>query len=196
MENFDPSLLRLQDSTYAGHYERAGWDDIIDQLNNTVEPLQVFKDTPAYEEQWDSNPLYQQMYSSWLENNFNPNSIKWRSYYPKIHFDGSIVDDLAYHLGLNIIHSCWISRIDPGFFAPWHCDPFVDDIHDPEKGELKRYAVFITPSELGHIFILGRDHLYNFPVGTIIKWNDPNVFHTGINGSMKVKYMINILGYQ
>jgi hypothetical protein len=196
MEKFDPSLLRLQDSSYAGHFERTGWDDIFEQMNNTTEPLTVFKNTPGFEHQWASDPLYEETYSLWMKNNFNIDSIKWRSYYPKVHFDGSLVDDIASHLGLNSIHSFWISRLDSGFFAPLHCDPFVANIHDPEKGELKRYAVFITPSELGHIFILGRDHLYNLPVGTIIKWNNPvNELHIGINGSMKVKYMINVLGY-
>jgi len=195
MNKFDPSILRLQDSSYIGQYEKTDWSDIIEQIEITTKPLTVYQDTPAYEDQWASNPLYQEMYSSWVDNSFNPNSIKWRSYYPGVHFDESVVTDMASRLSLNIVHSCWISRIDPGFFAPLHCDPFVDDIHDAEKGELKRYALFITPSELGHIFIIGQDHLYNFPVGTIIKWNNPNDLHIGINGSMKTKYMVNILGY-
>jgi hypothetical protein len=195
MNKFDPSILRLQDSSYVGQYEKTDWSDIIEQLDTTTKPLTVHQNTPAYEDQWDSNPLYQQMYSSWVENSFNPDSIKWRSFYPGVHFDKLVVDAMASHLELDTVHSCWISRIDPGFFAPLHCDPFVDDIHDTEKGELKRYAIFITPSELGHIFIIGQDHLYNFPVGTIIKWNNPNELHIGINGSMKTKYMVNILGY-
>lgn len=195
LENFDPATITLHDCTYIGRYEGTDWNSIIDQMNNTETPLTVHRNTPAFEHQWNSDPLYEKMYEMWKENNFNMNSVKWRSYYPGVHFDGSVVEKIADFTGIKNIHSFWISRVDPGFFAPIHCDPFIDEIHDDEKGELKRYAIFITPSEAGHIFVLGRDYLYNFPVGTVIKWNHPNMLHIGINGSLKVKYMINVLGY-
>jgi len=195
MENFDPTALTLHDCSYVGRYIGIDWNSIIDQMNTTTEPLTTFKNTPAYKHQWTSDPLYEQMHEMWEENNFNMDSVKWRSYYPAVHFDGSIVEDIAAYTGITNIHSFWISRVDPGFFAPIHCDPFIDEIHDAEKGELKRYAIFITPSEAGHLFVLGRDYLYNLPVGTVIKWNNPNDLHIGINGSLKIKYMINFLGY-
>lgn len=185
--------LKLQDSEYVGCYLRTDWNNIIDQLNNSAEHL--FNNTPAEPLDWATNPIYENMYSTWIQNNFNPNSIKWSRYTPGYHFDSSLVDDIASYLKLTSIGAFWISRIDPGFFAPIHCDPFIKDKTDLEKGEAKRYLITMAPADAGQIFILGQDHLYNLPVGTVIKWNDPNELHIGINGSMQSKYLINVIGY-
>jgi hypothetical protein len=188
-------ILKLQDGEFIGYYLNINWDDVIDQCNKSAVPLPTFKNTPAEQTQWEDDPTYNEMFSMWTENNFNPDSIKWRSYRCNMHFDESVADSVASYLGLTTVHSCWISRVDPGFFAPLHCDPLIAKKTDPDKGEVKRYLITISPAEAGQIFILGKDHLYNLPVGTVIKWRDPGELHIGINGSMKSKYQFHILGY-
>ncbi len=144
---------------------------------------------------WNLNTHgYSEIYQLWQKANFNPNSIKWINYYPEIHYDKSIETELCNSLGI-VAHRSWISRIDPGYYAPWHWD--VDDNEQLylSKGQIVRYSCFIEEPSMGHVFILGDKYLYNIPQGTIVKWDNYKEWHCGMNGGLVPKYMLHILGY-
>jgi hypothetical protein len=188
---FDKRLLSLKSSAYLGYYYRFNLSEIVASLSTqigvdiTTDPLQWNMDTSGYAE----------IYKLWKEANFNPASIKWTNYYPNTHYSQDLVDDVAKYLRLTGVHRSWVSRIDPGFYAPWHWD--VDDNESTYllKGPIKRYSIMLGKPTVGHVFILGEDHLYNVPEGSIFKWNDYKSWHAGINAGMKPKFMFHIIGY-
>ena len=188
---FDKRLLSLNSAAYLGYYYRRDLTKIIKSLTDkegvsvTTDPSRWNMETSGYAE----------IYQMWKEANFNPASIKWTNYYPGQHYEQDLVDDVALYLRLNGVHRSWISRVDPGYFAPWHWD--VDD-HEQEyldKGPIKRYSIMLNDPTVGHVFILGSDYLYNSPAGSIFKWNNYKEWHAGINAGMKPKFMLHILGY-
>jgi hypothetical protein len=134
------------------------WNSVIKNLKNgnvvTVDP-----------ERWNmSNPEYAEMLSLWQSKNFNIDSVRWVNYY---NFD-DIQFQLGEELGVTPLRS-WISCVEPGYMTGYHYD-----IDDNEKeylklGELKRYSVFVSDPDVGHLFILGKDYYFNKPQGSIIK---------------------------
>lgn len=145
---------------------------------------------------WDlATEGYSEIYKLWQEAQFNTSAIKWTNYYPGKHFSQSVMDLISTHLKIIPIRA-WVSRIDPGYFAPWHWD--VDDNEQEylAKGEIHRFSIFIEPPTFGHIFVVGNDYLINEPLGSVIKWINYREWHSGINAGMTPKFMLHILGHQ
>jgi hypothetical protein len=164
------------------------WNLVINNLSGgsdvTVDPTRWNLDNPGYVE----------IYDIWKNANFNFNSIKWTNYYPGVHFSNDIVNEQLKNLNLKKAHKSWISKIDPGYMAPWHWD--VDDFEDEylKDGPITRHTVIIENMSHGHILIVGDDHYFNRPKDTIIKWNNYKEWHSGINAGMTPSYMFHILG--
>lgn len=188
---YDKRLLTLVHGVYLHNFRRVDWDSLLESLKDK-EGSTVSTD-PA---RWNSeNTQYSVIEKMWKDNNVNPDSIKWTNYYPGKDFDSKIVDEVAKYLRLEGVHRSWISRVDPGYYAARHWD--IDD-HEQEylaKGPIKRYSVFLNKPTIGHVFILEDEYLYNMAQGSIVKWNNHNMWHTGINGGLSPKYMLHILGY-
>lgn len=172
-------------------YERVffDWDNVIDSLEKqdgvsiTADPSKWNLDTPGYTD----------IYKIWQDAKFNPNAIKWINYYPDTHYAQEIINELAQGLHLRVLRS-WISKIEPGYFAPWHWD--VDDNEEEylQGGDIVRYSIFIEPPAMGHVFIINDDYYFNMLQGKIVKWKNYKDWHCGINGGLKPKYMLHILG--
>jgi hypothetical protein len=172
-------------------YERVlfNWNDVITSLEDqegtsiTADPSKWNLDTPGYTD----------IYKMWKDANFNPNAIKWINFYPEKNYPKEIVEELAQGLNIRVLRS-WISKIDPGYFAPWHWD--VDDNEEEylQGGEIVRYSCFIEPPAMGHVFIINNDYYFNVPQGKLVKWNNYKDWHCGINGGLTPKYMLHVLG--
>ena len=161
------------------------WDEIINQLSNQEGVLAT---------QWDvTKPKYKDIYKLWTDSNFNPMSIEWINYYPETHYSSTVVDRISNWLHIKPVRS-WISRINPGYFAPWHWD--VDDNEDEylKNGDLYRYSCFIDNTPHGHIFMIGNEYITNPIQGSMYKWSDYREWHSGINAGITPKYMFHILG--
>ena len=172
-------------------YNDLDWNFLLDNLLS-IDGVAITTDP----NKWNlATPEYLEIYKIWKDANFNVNSIKWINYYPGTHFPIDVSLKIADYLKIKHIRS-WISRIDPGYYAPWHWD--VDDNEQEylNFGEIHRYSVFIEPPTFGHIFILGNDYIINQPQGSIVKWNNHREWHSGINAGMKPKFMFHILGHQ
>lgn len=164
------------------------WPAIIDSLKEgsdvTVDPTR-----------WNlDNPEYNKIHNTWKEANFNFNTIKWTNYYPSVHFSEDVVNQQLKYLKIKHVHRAWVSKLDPGYMAPWHWD--VDDNEEEylKHGLITRYTIMIEKMEPGHILIVGNNHYYNQPKDTIIKWTNYKEWHSGINAGMKPSYMFHILG--
>lgn len=167
------------------------WKNIINSLQSTSGV--VINDDPV---KWNlKNTEYLKIRNKWQESNFNKHAIGWINYYPKTHFDNNIVTEISKFLKINI-HRAWISKVEPGFYAPWHWD--IDDKEDEylSFGNILRFSIFINESEPGQIFILGKDYFYNSFAGLTIKWHSYQEWHCGINASFSPKYMMHLVGYE
>ena len=190
--HFDRRLLNLQDSIFLSTYRRRDLSKTIADLSNRKGTVL----TVDYDK-WDKNDSqYNEIYKMWSDSNFNVNAIKWTNYYPGIDFDQELVDDVAFYLRLEGVHRAWISRLDPGFYAPHHWDVDDNESQYLSNGYPLRYSIFLNNPILGHILIVGRDYLYQAPWGSIFKWKNYKEWHTGINGGFQPNYMLHILGYQ
>ena len=130
-------------------------DNILkDLLTNTGTPITT---DPSI---WNlSTPGYKEILDLWKAANFNLETIKWINYYPTKDFPQEIVDSFAKKLNLSTVHRSWISRIDPGYMAPWHWD--IDDNEEEylKQGPITRYTIFLKDTAPGQIFILEKEYL-------------------------------------
>ena len=172
-------------------FRMINWNDIIASLEDkegsavTTDPARWNLDTPGYTD----------IYSMWREANFNASAIKWINYYPGEHFSEDIVKQAAKELGLKIVHRAWVSRIDPGYMAPWHWD--VDDNEQEylKHGPIVRYTIVMKAFANGHILIIDKDYFYNLYEGKRIRWKHHRDWHSGINAGMEPNWLFHILGY-
>jgi hypothetical protein len=166
------------------------WSTIISELTKK-EGAEVNVDP----ERWNlNNPEYTKIFDMWKTANFNFNAIKWTNYYPGIHFSCDVVDQMQQSLKLKHVHRSWISKLDPGYMAPWHWD--VDDNEEEylKHGPIIRYTVIMETMCHGHILIIGNDNYFNQLENTVIKWDNYREWHSGINAGMTPNYMFHILG--
>jgi hypothetical protein len=160
------------------------WDNVISNLSEgkvvTVDPAR-----------WNmNNPEYAEMLKLWTDNNFNTDSVKWTNYYSTV----DLANELSKNLNITPLRS-WISCVEPGYMTGYHYDIDDNEAEYLKHGLIKRYSVFISTSDIGHVFILGKEYFYNQPQGTVIKWNNYRDWHNGINGGFSNKYMFHIIGY-
>jgi len=167
------------------------WDSILfdieqqDGVPVTTDPDRWNLDTPGYSE----------IYKIWKKANFNPAAIKWINYYPGKHYPEEIVKQVAGTLGLTGVHRSWISRIDPGYMAPYHWDVDDNEVEYLKQGPIKRYTLIIKDFAHGHIFILKNDYYHSLTKDTVIAWDNHREWHSGINAGMTPNYLFHILGY-
>ena len=165
------------------------WDYIINNLKDGY-------DVTADLEKWNlATPGYLEIYQMWKDANFNLSSIKWTNYYPGKHFDHLIESCVAEQLGITAVRS-WISRIDPGYCAPWHWDVDDNEQEYVKNGQLYRYSVFIDEPHPGHIFVIDNESFSNQYRGTVVKWNNYRAWHAGSNVGLTPKFMYHIIGYK
>jgi len=166
------------------------WNNIIEEIKNkkgtciTVDPTI-----------WNlDNPHYLDIFEKWKQANFNLSAIKWINFYPEKDFAFTFKNDILELLNLKGIHRCWISQIQPGYYAPWHWD--VDDNEELYKKEgIIRYSIFMQNAKLGQIFMLSDDIYHTYNQGQILKWKDYKEWHCGMNGSMESKFLFHVLGH-
>jgi hypothetical protein len=144
-------------------------------------------------------PDYTEILNLWNKANYFQDAVKWINYYPGQHYSQEDIDEtLCKHLNVKYRRS-WLSRIDPGYSAPWHWD--VEDDKEEEENAL-RFSVFLGDGKLGHIFILGKetsewkpgdeDYFINMKHGSIIEWNSYRNWHIGANIGLVPKYMYHL----
>lgn len=139
-------------------------------------------------------PGYSEIYKIWTDASINLKSVKWINYYPNIHFSSEIITTVAEFLNVQV-HRAWVSRIDPGYFAPWHWDVDDNEADYLIKGTPVRFSCFICNHSVGQVFIVNDKYYHTMPQGTIIKWNNYKDWHCGINGGLVPKFMLHILAY-
>lgn len=187
---FNRRLYLLEECAYLNTFNRLDWNEVIISISNQLGTA-ITPDPKI----WNlENPEYKKIYEMWQDANFNNASIKWINYYPNLNFSEDVTNSVAKYLRINV-HRSWISRIDPGYYAPWHWDIDEDEKEYLSKGQPKRYSIMMNPPSMGHILILGKDYIFDVPQGAIFKWYNYKNWHSGINAGLTPYYMLHILGY-
>lgn len=163
------------------------WDNVITNLSKGVDILP----NPDY---WNlDTPGYNEILQSWKEADYNFDAIKWTNYYPETHFPKSIEEDLSKQLNIKPLRS-WISKIDPGYTAPWHWDVDDNEKEYLQQGIPVRYSIFIQDGSPGQVFMIDDQSYYSQKAGTIIKWDNYKSWHAGANAGLSPKYMYHLIG--
>lgn len=138
------------------------------------------------------SPHYQELFSMWDNSNFNYKSIQWVNYYAS-NYGFDIEEKFANIVDATHIRS-WISKIDPGYCAPWHWDIDDNEAEYLKQGDLKRYICTIGNNDPGHFSIVGTSSLHNSKNGDIFLWDNYKEWHAGMNAGLIPKYQYNFLG--
>lgn len=167
----------------------------MNSWSTIIENLKDGSDVSVDPERWNlDNPEYNKILDMWKRANFNLDSIKWTNYYPGVHFPQEVVNKQQDNLNIKHVHRAWISKIEPGYMAPWHWDVDENEQEYLTHGLIRRYTIIMEDMPHGHILIIGKDHYYNQPKGTVIKWANYKEWHSGINAGMTPNYLFHILG--
>jgi hypothetical protein len=159
--------------------------------NTVINNLTAGKVVTVDPDRWNmSNPEYTEILEIWKRNKFNTDSVKWTNYYDTIDLEVAVSKEV----GVTPLRS-WISCVEPGYMTGYHYDIDDNEKEYLKRGTLKRYSVFMSRPEVGHLFILGKDYHFNKPQGSVLEWNSYRDWHNGINGSFTNKYMFHIIGY-
>lgn len=183
---------------YIGKCEIIDWQDVIHNINNIGA---TSCRCPSAVHEWidkaDNN--YQEPYKTEIHNLVN----KWCD--SNFNFDFIIVDewffpvdhDLSVKFG-NFVNCdpevVYVSKINPGHGIPEHWDIDDCELKHLEKGPNKRFTCFMSEPDIGHMFIMGEQHLYNQPSGAVWAWDNYKTEHIGINFGLTPKYLFNFLG--
>jgi hypothetical protein len=166
------------------------WDSVINEIKDL--PGVIIDSTKLWNE---TVPGYSEITNILKNSDADMETVQWINYYPGTDFNKDIVDIFSNYVSTIPIRS-WISKVNPGYYVPYHWD--VDDnIEEYLKlGNLKRFTCFITESSLGQILMVDTEYLFNQEKGSIYKWDNYNDWHASTNASYLPKYLFHFLGYQ
>jgi len=171
---------------YVTNYD-PGWDSIINKISE-LPGKEIILDRTAL-----TGLEYQKLFNLWGAAGYNQDSIKWTNYYAT-DYGYNIEKQFENILGVTHIRS-WISRVDPGYTAPWHYDIDSNEEEYLKLGKLRRFVCFIGEPAVGHISIVENECFYNQANGNIYEWNNYRAWHAGANVGLLPKYQYNFLAY-
>jgi hypothetical protein len=165
------------------------WSEVIKEIESKSGKIIDLKTN------WNNdNPEYARIYQLLKDSEVSFDTAQWINYYPGQDFRQSVVDEIATELKVKPCRA-WISRVNPGYYVPYHWD--VDDnLEEYEKaGALRRFTCFINKPELGQIILIDTQYLHSQPQGTMYEWTNYKAWHASTNASLKPKYLFHLLGY-
>lgn len=109
-------------------------------------------------------------------------NASWDMFVPGVNFNKDLVLTFANCVGLETYTAAWISRINPGYVAPWHWDVTDDDIVLSQQ-KCIRYHCHIQPQStgFGQALIVDDTYLYNQKQGEIYLWPERKAWHGAVN---------------
>ena len=175
---------------YIGNCDIIDWQQLITELENQ-EPAyigpkhRIGTNVPGVDEV--GIPLINAGYKE-------GGSMQWDMFLPKINFDNTLIQKFMNYVGMKSCYNAWISRIRPGYMAPWHWDVTDDEDTLTTHKEIVRYHTHISKPAPGHVFVVEDVCLYNQQQGAVWKWPNRKSWHTGSNSGLGPKYIFNIWG--
>ena len=175
---------------FIGNCKDIDWQSIVDQ----VQDLQGDARTYGVDFYINADGRFDQVISMWQQAGYDKsNTVEWINYYPGKHFSQDVISKFESYTNTKCVKA-WISRINPGKYAPYHWD--IDD-HEEEylkQGQLVRYTAHPCQPSKGQVLIVDKHVFHMEEQGNVYKWNDHRAWHGGGNCSFKPKFLFNFLG--
>jgi hypothetical protein len=124
---------------------------------------------------------------------YNGGNAGWDMFLPGQNFSYDVVDKFAKFVGLDGCTNAWISRVNPGYVAPWHWDVTDDEATLDKKADIQRYHCHIQlpESTIGHTLILEDEFFYKEKQGAVYKWPSRKSWHGASNCGLTPLYLFN-----
>lgn len=177
-------------SRFIGNCEVIDWNALLEQISNQQGEARTYGQK-FYQ---NNDGRFDQIIQLWKTAGYeDAGTVEWINYYPSKHFDQNIVQQFETFTNVRAI-KCWISKINPGRYAPYHWD--VDDKEESylQMGNLVRYSTHIGKPLPGQVFILDQEVHHMEAQGNTYQWNSYKDWHAGGNCSFRPKYLFNFLG--
>lgn len=167
------------------------WDDLLNSIKDQ-EPSYV---GPRHR-YGDPAPGINEVATLWYNAGYKPitegGNASWDMFMPGTNFDMDIVHKFAEFVGLDGYTNCWISRINPGYVAPWHWDVTDDEVVLSMKDCIRYHCHIQRPEDaLGHALIVENSCLYGQEQGEVYRWPARKSWHGGANCGLKPMYTFN-----
>lgn len=166
------------------------WDAVIKDIEHQ-QPTYV---GPSHKE-GDAIPGLDEVTDLWKKGGYETwdkgGSVGWDMFVSGKNFDEAIAKKFGEYVGIENYTSCWISRIQPGMFAPQHWDVNDNEVALSQEPDKIRFHCHIDKPRWGHIIIVDDTCCYNQEQGTIFKWSSRKLWHAGTNCGLVPKYLFN-----
>ena len=172
------------------------WDEVIAGLERHAYGSHPGPDTGPTHKEGDSIPGLNEVTDLWKRNGYKTveegGTVQWDMFFPGIHFSPAIVDAFVEHYGIEDYTSCWISRVNPGRFAPIHWDVNSNEEYYLTIPDKLRWHAHISKPAFGHVFVVDNELMYNREQGDVFQWSSRRHWHSGMNCGLVPKYVFNI----
>lgn len=172
------------------------WDEVISGLERCGFEQHPGPDIGPTHKPGDPIPKLNEVTDIWQGNNYlsveDGGTVQWDMFFPGTHFDHSVVDKFLEFYEIKEYNSAWISRVNPGKFAPIHWDVNDDEDYYLSIPDKLRYHAHISKPSFGHIFVVENEILYGKEQGDVFQWDSRRYWHSGMNCGLVPKYQFNL----
>lgn len=120
-------------------------------------------------------------------------SVRFEHFYPGLDFDQSIADNFGKFVNATP-KMIWVSKIMPGYCAPWHWDIIEHENEYRKEGEVVRFHCHLSKPKPGHVFMIENKAFYMEEQGNTYQWNDLRAWHAGSNVGLEPKWLLTFTG--
>jgi hypothetical protein len=172
------------------------WDKVIAGLERCGHETHPGPFTGPTHKEGDDIPRLNECTELWKRNGYlaveDGGTVQWDMFFPGVHFDQSIVDKFVEHYEIKQYESAWISRVNPGRFAPIHWDVNDNEEHLLTLPDRLRWHSNISKPSFGHVFVVDNELFYNKEQGDVFQWDSRRYWHSGMNCGLVPKYQFNL----
>lgn len=175
---------------FIGNCKTIDWDSVLDSIKN----IEGDKRSYGIDFYINADGRFNEIINLWNKAGYDKSgTVEWINYYPGKHFDSDCVRQFEEYTNTKCIRA-WISKINPGKYAPYHVD--VDDREEEysAQGELVRFTAHPCHPSKGQVLIVENTVFHMEEQGNVYQWSTHRDWHGGGNCSFNPKYLFNFLG--
>jgi len=134
-----------------------------------------------------------EIWKKWYDRFNNGGTVAWDMYFPGKQWSQEAADKFWDFVGITEPVSIWVSKINPGCFAPIHWDVQSNE-NEYIEDNYRRFHCHITNPRFGHFFVVDDVAFYNEEKGNVYEWQSRKSWHAGSNCGLEPKYLLNAFG--
>lgn len=177
---------------YVGNCDTINWQALINRIEGTEGERRSYG-VNFYK---NADGRFNEIIELWNKAGYDKSgTVEWINYYPGKHFDQSYIGQFEHFVGMKCARA-WISKINPGRYAPYHID--IDDNEEQylQQGNLVRFTAHPCYPTKGQVLIVEDMVFHMEEQGSTYRWPHYRAWHAGGNCSFEPKYLFNFLGIE